>query len=120
MTGITHVNSLGMPGPPGPSGLAWTSACLVAWPVENTAKASFLGRYATVMDAEMLAIAVGWELGTTVLTDSQGAIGRIQNLQVELAKGWIEERVVTLQERAERKLGGSKGMAEFWVTNWQR
>ena len=38
-------------------------------------KAEYLGRYATVMDAEMLAIAMGWELGHTVITDSQAAIG---------------------------------------------
>ena len=50
-------------------------------------KASFLGWYATVMDAELLAIAMGWELGTTVITDSQAAIGRIQNLQMEQPKG---------------------------------
>ena len=38
-------------------------------------RATFLGRYATVMDVEMLAIAMGWEIGNTVITDSQGAIG---------------------------------------------
>ena len=50
-------------------------------------KATFLGRYATVTDAEMLAIAKGWTLGDTVITDSQAAIGRIQNLQLERPKG---------------------------------
>ena len=62
--------------------------------VATITNATFLGRYATVMDAEMLAIAMGWELGKTVITDSQAAIGRIQNLQTARPKGWIEEWVV--------------------------
>ena len=33
----------------------------------------FLRRYATVMDAEMLAIAMGWEIGDTVLTGQHAA-----------------------------------------------
>ena len=50
----------------------------------------------------MLAIAMGWEIGDTAITDSQGAIGRIRNLQTEYPKGWIEKAVV----RAAR--GGGK------------
>ena len=56
----------------------------------------------------MLAVAMGWEIGDTVITDSQAAIGSIQNLQLERPKGWIEERVVA----ATRK-GGEKKLA--WV-----
>ena len=48
--------------------------------------AEYLGRYATVMDAELLAVAMRWELGDTVITDSQAAIGRIANLQHEQAR----------------------------------
>ena len=54
-------------------------------------QAIFLARYATVMDAELLAIAMGWEIGDAAITDSQAAIGRIQNMQLESPKGWIEE-----------------------------
>ena len=45
------------------------------------------------MDAEVLAVAMGWEIGDLVVTDSQAAIGRIKNLQYEGARGWIEQRV---------------------------
>ena len=43
-------------------------------------RTAFLGHYATVMYAEMLATTMGWELDDTVITDSQAAIGGIQNL----------------------------------------
>ena len=72
-------------------------------------KAIFLGRYATVMDAEMLAIAMGWELGNKVITDSQAAIGRIRNLQMERPKGWIEERVVMAAREGGKQLAWVKG-----------
>ena len=70
--------------------------------------ATFLGRYATVMDAEMLAIAMGWELGDTVITDSQASIGRVQSLQLERPRGWIEERVVAAAREGEKKIGWVK------------
>lgn len=57
-------------------------------------RVEYLGRYAKLMDAEMLAVAMGWELGDTVITDSQAAIGGIENLQLKQPRGWIEERVV--------------------------
>ena len=66
-------------------------------------RAIFLGRYATVMDAEMLAIAMGWEIGATVITDSQGAIGKIRKLQTEWPKGWIEETVVRASRVGEKE-----------------
>ena len=72
-------------------------------------KATFLGRYATVMDAEVLAIAMGWELGDKVITDSQAAIGRIQNLQLEPPKGWIEERVVRATTEGGNEIAWVKG-----------
>ena len=37
----------------------------------------YLGEYATVMDAEMLGIALVWKHHSRVVTDSHGAIGRI-------------------------------------------
>ena len=72
-------------------------------------RATFLGRYTTVMDVEMLAIAMGWEIGDKVVTDSQAAIAidRIKSLEVERPKGWIEERVVGAA------MGGGKMLA--WV-----
>ena len=72
-------------------------------------RAEYLGRYATVMDAEMLAIAMGWELGDTVITDSQAAIGRVKNLQTEPPKGWIEERVTAAAKGRKKKLAWVKG-----------
>ena len=72
-------------------------------------QAIFLGRYATVMDAELLAVAMGWEIGDTVITDSQSAIGRIRNLQMEFPKGWIEERVVKAAKEGGKKLAWVKG-----------
>ena len=61
------------------------------------------------MDSELLAIAMGWELGTTVITDSQGAIGRIENLQLERPKRWIEETVVAATREGGNKIAWVKG-----------
>ena len=46
----------------------------------TTKKGFYLGQVATVMDAEMLGVAMGWEQSKKVATDSQAAIGRIQGL----------------------------------------
>ena len=92
-------------------------------------EATFLGRYATVMDAEMLAIAMGWRLGNTVCTDSEAAIGRIRNLQLEPPRGWIEEQVVAAARGGLKKiawvkrhskvmgneLAGLKAKSEAWM-----
>ena len=74
---------------------------------------TFVGRYATVMDAEMLAIAMGWQLGSAVSTDSQAVIG---NLQLDPPKGWIEEKLVRAA-KGEVRLHGSKVTAQCWETN---
>ena len=58
------------------------------------------------MDAELLAIAMGWDMGDTVIADKQAAIGRIRNLH---PKGWIEERVVAEAKGAGKKLAWVKG-----------
>ena len=47
---------------------------------------------------------MGWEVGDGVAADSQAAIRRIQNLQWETARGWIEDRVVRAAE-------GGKGIS---------
>ena len=72
-------------------------------------KGEYLGRYATVMDAEMLAVAMGWELGDLVITDSQAAIGRITNMQYEGARGWVEERIAAAAEQGGKKIMWVKG-----------
>ena len=78
--------------------------CLYAALREATiTRAEYLGRYATVMDAELLAVAMGWEIGDTVITGSQAAIGRIKNLQWESPRGWIEERVLAAASGGGRK-----------------
>lgn len=54
----------------------------------------YLGRYGTVMDAEMLGIALAWESGKKMVAlDSQGTIQRTLNLRDAPPKSWIEERV---------------------------
>ena len=53
-------------------------------------RGEILRRYTTVMDAEMLAVAMGWEMGELVITDSQAAIGRITNIQLEGREGGSE------------------------------
>ena len=46
----------------------------------------YLGITATVMDAEMLGIAMRWSKSTKVCTDSQGAIGRIMAMREDRAR----------------------------------
>ena len=57
------------------------------------------------MDAEMLGIVMAWK---QVTTDSQGAIGRILELQFQPAKSWIEGRV---QRDSQKQVGWIKGHA---------
>ena len=37
---------------------------------------------------------MGWEIGDTVVTDSNASLRRITNMRYERARGWIEGRVV--------------------------
>ena len=67
-------------------------------------KAEYLGRYATVMDVEMLAIAMGWDLGHTVITDSQAAIGVVMASPVSTRGRRIrQERRVDLRHSPMQK-----------------
>ena len=73
----------------------------------------YLGEYATVMDAEMLAIAMEWRIGRTVATDSQAAIAGIMELQHCGHKSWIEEEVIKERGRGRKELRwvpGHKGI----------
>ena len=56
------------------------------------------------MDAELLGIAMGWEISGTVATDSQAAIDRISQLQFLPPMGWVEERLVEAQLMGERRI----------------
>ena len=57
----------------------------------TTTEAEYLGRYATVMDAEMLGIALSLEAHNfTVALDSQGAMTGVVQLYTESARSWIE------------------------------
>ena len=58
--------------------------------VATITRAEYLGWYATVMDAGVLAVAMGLEIGDTVITDRKAAIGRLKNLKFDCARGWIE------------------------------
>ena len=60
----------------------------------STISPEFLGRYATVMDAEMLAMAMSFEAGSScVALDSQGAITKAVQLYTEPTRSWVEYRV---------------------------
>ena len=50
-------------------------------------RGEYLGRYTTVMDAEMLAGGMGLKIGDLAITDSQAAIGKIKKMQFEMAGG---------------------------------
>ena len=52
----------------------------------------YLGKYATVIDAEQIGILIGWQDSEgAVALDSKGAIARTVALQYEQPRGWIEE-----------------------------
>ena len=72
----------------------------------TTRDARYLGTMATVMDAEMLGIAIGWSNFTNAATDSKGGIGRTMEMK---AKSWIEELVVKMQATEEREIAWVKG-----------
>ena len=60
----------------------------------TTQSAEYLGQYATVMDAEMLGIAISLETHRfAIALDSQGAITRAMQLYTEPARSWIEPRM---------------------------
>ena len=57
----------------------------------NRASAQYLGRYATVMDPELLGICLSWEEGHNVAAlDSQGAVARATQLFYD-PRSWIEQ-----------------------------
>ena len=62
-------------------------------------KAEYLGRYATVMDVAMLAVAMGWELGGTVIADSDR---EDQESTVRMTQG-VDRRESGSSSRRERK-----------------
>lgn len=53
----------------------------------------FLGRYATVMDAEEFGVTLAWATADRVVLDSKGAIARICSLSFTRARSWIEEEI---------------------------
>ena len=50
------------------------------------------------MDAEMLAIAIGWKISDSIATHSQAVIDRIRSLHFQAPRPWIEGRVVRARE----------------------
>ena len=74
----------------------------------TTKKGFYLGQVATVKDAEMLGVAMGWEKPKKVATDSQAAIGRILRLRLERPRSWIEEIVVAAQSGKEKEIAWVK------------
>lgn len=72
--------------------------------VAIVSEAVYLGNYATVMDAEMLRVAMAWRHHRKVATDSQAAIGRIMGLRFSQARSWIEEKVIEAQKRETKEI----------------
>ena len=74
----------------------------------TTKKGLYLGQVATVIDAEMLGVAMRWENSKKVATDSQAAIRRILSLRLRHPKSWIEEIVVAMQNGKEKEIAWVK------------
>ena len=72
-------------------------------------QSEYLRKFATVMDAEMLGIALAWKHHKTVAADSQGAIERILELQHTQAKSWIEQEVIRAQGEEVKEITWVKG-----------
>ena len=67
----------------------------------------YLGETATVMDAEMLGVAMGWSKAKRVATDSQGAIGRIEALRNDNPKMATKSRSVRKPRLGVGCIGGA-------------
>lgn len=75
----------------------------------------YLGEWATVADAEEIGVLMTWENSDMVALDSQGVIQRIQNLQSDRPRSWIEEGLVEKMKERPRTLmwvKGHSGIAE--------
>jgi len=75
----------------------------------TTTRAEYLGEVATVADAEELGVSLAWEDYDTVALDSKGVIQRIQGLQDQQPRSWIEERLVRQMVERPRTLMWVKG-----------
>jgi len=69
----------------------------------------YLGEWATVADGEELGVLMAWRSKNIVALDSQGVIQRIQNLQHQRPRGWIEEELVEKMQESPRTLMWVKG-----------
>ena len=74
----------------------------------TTTRGFYLGQVATVLDAEMLGVAMGWAQSKQVAPDSQAAIGRILELRFDHPRSWIEEIVVAVQNGKEKEIAWVK------------
>ena len=66
----------------------------------------YLGRFATVMDAELLGVVMGWR---HTATDSQAAMARIKGLTFNLVRSWIAQRVIQRSRTGSRAVVWVKG-----------
>jgi len=71
--------------------------------------AMYLGRMATIADAEALGIPLAWQTCDTVALDSQGVIQRICGLTTQAPRTWIEERLARQVAERPRVLMWVKG-----------
>ena len=70
----------------------------------------YLGRYATVMDAEEAGVMMSWEDGKDhTALDSKGALTRITSLSLARARSWIEEAIQTMAAGRHKKLSWVRG-----------
>jgi len=67
-------------------------------------KGLYLGEWATVADADEVGVLLGWEDKNVVALDSQGVIQRIQNLQYDKPRSWIEEELMRRMQDKPRTL----------------
>ena len=75
----------------------------------TTKETWYAGSRATVMHAEMLAIAMASETNQKVATDSMASIGRIRGLRYSAPRSWIEQRLTGAQEWQEKDIVWVKG-----------
>ena len=69
----------------------------------------FLGRYATVMDAEEAGMMMAWKTADCVALDRKGCIARICSLSFTQARSWIEEEIQRRQAGSRKEIMWVKG-----------
>jgi len=69
----------------------------------------YLGAMATIADLEALGVSLAWERCDVVALDSKGVIQKIQGLEHQAPRSWIEERLASQMVERPRTLMWVKG-----------